>query len=225
MYHTLHGLVLRTETLAEADKRVTLYTRQWGKISAVMPGAKKIRAKLSSAAEPVMESEFMVYAKSSSSRAKVTGAKIINNFHELKKRWRSFCIAQQCCEIAEALTPYNSENEQKYDLILRTWELLGHAQHPRRIMLAFILRFLRLSGYSFVEYLKKEVSFIAVQDKEIIRQIAILPGEEIDRGLIISDETEKNIERCLDNYLQMYIPRPLASKKFWRSIETIEVKL
>lgn len=221
MYHNLHGLVLRSDVSSEADKRITLYTAEWGKISAVVPGAKKIKAKLSAACEPVMESEFTVYVKSPSVRPKVTGVRILYHFPELRLDWRKFIVAQCCAEISDTLTPYYAENEQKYELLARTWKLLEHAANPRRILTAFTMRFLRLSGYSFTEYLKREHSFIPAGEKNVINQLATLSGEDVDRNLAIEPAMEKDICNHLDGYLDQYLPRPLATRKFWKQIEAI----
>ena len=88
MYHRLNCLILRSDIVAEADKAITVYTKEWGKISALVPGAKKIKAKLNVATEPVMESELQVYRNSPAARPKVTGAVIQNNFSDLRNDWR-----------------------------------------------------------------------------------------------------------------------------------------
>ena len=221
MYYTLQCLVLRTSVSAEADKAVTLYTRQWGKITSVVPGAKKIKAKLSYAAEPVMENEFMVYAASPAARSKVTGVRALNSFAVLRRDWRRFCIAQHCGEIVEMLTPFNAENTQKYDLLARTWQLLETARRPWRILAAFSLRFLKLSGYSFTEYIKSEDTFISQAEQAVIRQLATLSGDEIDSRINVDPAMEKDIMRHLDAYLQRYVSRPLSAKKFWHAIDAM----
>jgi len=58
--------------------------------------------------------------------------------------------------MTEMLTPFNSENLKKYELLQRTWGLLEKVRYPWRIFAAFTLRFLKLSGYSFIEYLRRK---------------------------------------------------------------------
>jgi len=41
MYYQLRSLVLRSDVSSEADKLVRLYTYEWGKISAIVPGQKR----------------------------------------------------------------------------------------------------------------------------------------------------------------------------------------
>ncbi|MFC1501442.1 DNA repair protein RecO [Elusimicrobiota bacterium] len=218
MYHQLKGLILKAQISSEADKLLTIYTYEWGKITAIAPGAKKIKAKFSTSTEPLTENEFYVYASRSSVRPKITSVKPLNNFSELYCDWRRFTIAQYCSEIAEVLTPFNSENANKYELISRTLSLLETAKYPWRIFIAFTLRFLKLSGYSFIEYLRRNETAISKYEKNIINKLATLSGEDVDKVFDLAPETEKNIKRYIDNYLNMYLPRSLATKEFCQKI-------
>jgi recombinational DNA repair protein (RecF pathway) len=221
MYYRLNGLVLNTRISGEADKAAAIYTREWGKISAIVPGAKKIKAKLNAQTEPVTEGEYMVYMAGPQARAKVTGAKIIDGFIPLKTDWRRFSHAAACAELTDLLTPYYLENPQKYDLLSRTWKLLETANKPRRIFTAFTLRFLRLSGYSFVDYIQRENESAAVKTEEFeaIRKFSNLSGGEIDNGMDVSEAVEKRVTRHLDRYLNQYLPRPMMTKIFWEKLK------
>ena len=61
MYYNIKALILNTKLSSEADKVIVAYTNNIGKIYAVVPGAKKIIAKLNAATEPITESELIIY--------------------------------------------------------------------------------------------------------------------------------------------------------------------
>jgi DNA repair protein RecO (recombination protein O) len=222
MYQQLKSLVLGARISNEADKLVTLYTREWGKITALVPGAKKIRARLGAATEPVTESELMVYLGSVRARPKVTGARILASYPRLRADWRRFALAQYCAEITRALTPFNAPNARKYALLARTWEHLGVAEHPWWIFAAFTFRFLRLSGYSFLEYVRSGEVRVPPAELQIIQKLSTLSGEAVD-GLVITPDQEREILRYLDRYLMLYLPRPLAAKEFWQKIQAKKI--
>lgn len=215
MYYPLHGLVLNTRIQGEADKGSIIYTREWGKISAMVPGAKKIKAKLNAATEPVIETDLMVYMAGPTARPKVTGAKIIDSYEILKTDWRRYSVALACGELTDLLTPFQQENPAKYDLLARTWKLLERANRPWRIYTAFALRMLKITGYSFADYVKREMPSVSAGDYETIRQFSTLSGAELDNGYEISAEKEKRINKYIDLYLTLYIPRPMMTKIFW----------
>jgi DNA repair protein RecO (recombination protein O) len=218
MYQNSTGLILKASVLNEADKLLTLYTYQWGKIYAVAPGAKKIKAKFIGATEPIIETDFMFYFTSSSSRPKITGAKISNSFPPLIKDWRRHFVAQYCAEVCDKLTPLQSANPAKYDLLLRTWKLIESADNPMRIYIAFTLRFLRLSGYNFVEYLKKESAYLRKEEVEIIRHLATFSGDDIDKNLEIDKDMELSLMQKIDNFMAYYLHQNVSAKKAWQKL-------
>ena len=221
MYHHIKGLVLKSRISAEADQLITMFCYEWGKISAIVPGAKKIKAKLAWAAEPIRETEFHVYVRDGALRPKVTGAKSLNNFTKLYGDWRRQTIAQYCAEIVDCLTPFNSENTKKYDLLLRTWQLLETSKNPWRIFSAFTLRFLNLSGYSFLEYMKNNQTLVSAGERAHIRKLSTVSGDEIDNILDLESEIEYNIRRAIDGYLSIYLPRRIRSKEFCQKINFV----
>ncbi|MDR1474586.1 MAG: DNA repair protein RecO [Endomicrobium sp.] len=208
MYYTINGLVLNSKIQGEYDKLVTIYSYQWGKIQAVVPSAKKIAARLSSATEPLTESEFHVFNSHQSIRPKITGASIVNNNTTLKKDFMRNLYALYACEVSDKLAPFYLGNVQKYDLIVRIWEILGSCRYPKRALIAFILRFLKLSGYSFTDYIKNNKTFI---DRNIIMDIKKLSscsGNDIDAFTEIEDDKVWNY---IESYLINYIRHPVTS--------------
>ncbi|MDR1926219.1 MAG: DNA repair protein RecO, partial [Endomicrobium sp.] len=100
MYYIIKGLILNSKVKGEYDKLITIYSYQWGKIQAVVPSAKKIAAKLSSATEPLTESEFIV-SNNSFSRPTVIGAHIIENNTKIKINFERNIYALYAAEISD----------------------------------------------------------------------------------------------------------------------------
>ncbi|MDR1952506.1 MAG: DNA repair protein RecO [Elusimicrobiota bacterium] len=204
MYYQIKGLVLNAKQQGEADKSATIYSYQWGKIVLTFPGAKKINAKLSAAAEPLTESEFMVCQKHSLMRPKAVGANIINNNSKIKSDFRRNLYALYAGEISEKLAAYNVKNEHKYLLLSRVWEILGVCSNPRRALTAFVLRFLKLSGYAFSDYLKQNEDVLDLELQRNIAEISRCSGDDIDDF----DFDDKKVWKCVENYLLNYIKKP-----------------
>ena len=61
MIENVHGVVLRVEDSSEFDKRLTIYTLEYGKIRAKMTGVKKSGSKLKSLTIPFAESRLQIY--------------------------------------------------------------------------------------------------------------------------------------------------------------------
>jgi DNA repair protein RecO (recombination protein O) len=208
MYYTIKGLVLNSKIQGEHDKLITVYSYQWGKIQAVVPSAKKIAAKLSSATEPLTESEFHVFNSHPSIRPKVIGASIVSNSTSIKSNFMRNLYALYTAEVSDKFTPFYLENTEKYNLIVRIWKILGICEHPKRALTAFVLRFLKLSGYSFTDYIRNNNTFI---DKHVainIKKLSTCSGKDID---FIEEIEDEKIWNYVESYLTNYIRRPALS--------------
>jgi DNA repair protein RecO (recombination protein O) len=208
MYYIIKGLILNSKIHDEHNKLVTIYSYEWGKIQAVAPSAKKIAAKLSAATELITESEFMVYNNHPYLRPKVTGASIIRNNTKVKADFKRNLYALYAAEIGDKFAPFNCQNCQKYDLITRIWEILGICKYPKRALAAFVLRFLKLSGYSFSDYLK---NINVIVDKDIeknIKRLSSCSGNDIDLFDGLEDD---RIWNYVETYVTNYIRRPFVS--------------
>ncbi|MDR0486122.1 MAG: DNA repair protein RecO [Elusimicrobiota bacterium] len=204
MYYQIKGLVLNSKTEGEADKVSAIYSLEWGKISAIAPGAKKIKAKLNAATEPLTESEFMVYQSAPSMRPRITGARVINSNVSLKTDFQKTIYALYAAEICDKMLPYNIQNEKKYSLITRIWEILDNTHFPRRAIAAFTLRFLTLSGYAFSDYIKQGNLSIDRDLQKSIYELSTCRGSRIDE-LVIDDG---KVCRLVESYLLNYAPEP-----------------
>lgn len=208
VYYTIKGLILNSKTHGEYDKLVTIYSYEWGKIQAVVPGAKRITAKLSAATELLTESEFMVYNNHPSIRSKVTGADIIRNNAKIKTDFQRNLYALYAAEIGDKFAPFNLENHEKYDLIVRIWEILGICKYPKCALTAFALRFLKLSGYSFSDYLKNANVVVDKSVEKNIKKLSNCSGNDVD--LFEGLEGDK-IWNYVETYITNYIRRPSIS--------------
>jgi DNA repair protein RecO (recombination protein O) len=210
MYYQIKGLVLNSYAVGEADKVANVFSYEWGKVSIFFPGAKKINAKLASSAEPLTESEFMVYQRHPSMQLRATGARILNNYSHLKIDFVKNAYALYACEIVMKLAPYNIANPQKYTLLARIWEVIGSCKNTRLAVLAFVLRFLKLSGYSFDEYIANNLSAFDPHIQKMIRRLSRCAGDDIDEINIDPIDIWDTVE----NYLLIYTKRPSVSVFF-----------
>jgi len=205
MYYQIKALVLNAAAHNECDKHVTLYTYEWGKVKAVVPGAKKIAAKLNGATEPLTESELMVFQSSDSMRPKVTGAQILNNNSKIKTDFKRNLYALYAAEICDKFAPFNLENTDKYELLARIWEVLADCEFPQRAVTAFVLRFLKLSGYSFSDYLKNVPAFLDKDTEKAVKKLSNCRGGDVD---LLCDIDDDKVWAYVESYLTNYVKRP-----------------
>jgi len=247
MYWNSHGFVINRQETRNADKLLTLYTLELGKIRVIAQGARKSSARLAMATEPLVETEFSFFGNPlASARLRVIGGKIINLFPVIREDFRRYTTACQVAEVIDLLTYEQIKNEQKYRLIGRTFDLISTARHPERTYLAFLLRFLRYCGYGLhlntcvmcssrdfqrLKFSARKSGILCracagldplafdISDDLLayFKTIAKISGEEIDK-INVPRHMDDFIEKCCHAYLMEYTHRPLKTKEFKKEI-------
>ena len=65
MLYKTEGIVLKSMEYQEADKIVTIFTKDYGKITAIAKGVRKTKSKFGSSLEILTHSVFLFYISSS----------------------------------------------------------------------------------------------------------------------------------------------------------------
>lgn len=149
------AVVLRTHKLGEADRIVTLLSRQHGQIRAVAKGVRRTASKFGSRLEPFMVVDAQFYEGKSLdivNQAETIGAyggSIIDDYAR-------FTAANAMVEAAERLTS-ESSSPQQYLLLVGALRALSKKEQDSSLILdAYLLRALSIAGWapSFVECAK-----------------------------------------------------------------------
>ena len=109
-YPVLHGIVLSSMPIGEYDRRLSILTKERGRISAFAKGAQRPKSALVAASQPFVTGAFTVIEGRSSNT--MIRAEVNNYFTELRSDLESTCYGLYFCELAEFSTAeYNDESE------------------------------------------------------------------------------------------------------------------
>jgi len=137
------AIVLRAYDLGEADRLLILLTPAWGKVRAVVRGARKPKSKLGGHLEPF--THVAVQLAQGRNLSIVTGAQVLHSFLPLKEDLVRLGQASYICELADAFAPEGEENRPLFDLLLSSLRSLEEAGEG--LLRYFELRLLGLMGY------------------------------------------------------------------------------
>lgn len=138
------GIVLKAIKLGEADRIVTLYTRQNGKVGAVAKGIRKTKSRFGGRLEPFTRVQLLVYRGRTLDT--ITGADILQSFKEVRDDYGSLASASSIAELVDKVTPERERSISVYSLLLGSLEALAGLREPS-ILPAFYLKLLSISGY------------------------------------------------------------------------------
>jgi len=143
------AVVLRRHKLGEADRILTLLTRQHGVVRAVAKGVRRTRSRFGARLEPAMHVDLLL--AQGRSLDIVTQAETVDPFAEaLTGDYPAYTAATVALETAERLCGAEHEPAtQQYLLLVGALRALSSADRPRGLVLdSYLLRALAVAGYA-----------------------------------------------------------------------------
>ena len=144
--------MLRTHKLGEADRIVTMLSRQHGKIRAVAKGVRRTASKFGARLEPFMVAD--VQLNEGRSLDIITQAETLGSYGaEISGDYASYTAASVMVETADKVTD-DDGSLQQYLLLIGALRSLARREHPPALTLdSYLLRALSIAGWapSFVD--------------------------------------------------------------------------
>lgn len=143
------AIVLRTQKLAEADRIITLLTREHGRIRAVAKGVRRTMSKFGARLEPGSYIDAQFYVGKTFDT--ITQVETIKNYGEaLTNDYQRWTVAAAILESAERFSPNEREPAAKeFFLVTGAMNVLAQNKYePLLILDAFFLRSLDIAGYA-----------------------------------------------------------------------------
>jgi len=146
MYLKLEGLVLRETEYADADKLLTVLTREHGKMTLRARGVRRKTSPCKSACQLLTFSEFTVFEYRG--RATINEAEPKEMFLGLRSDLELLSLASYFAQVAEVVSQEDSPNGQLLSLTLNSLYALSRLRRPQALVkAAFELRVACLAGY------------------------------------------------------------------------------
>lgn len=146
--YKVEAIILKARNLGEADKVLTLLTKNQGKIQAVAKGVRKIKSKNRGAVQPFSQSRIMLYR--GRTMEIVTQCELITGFPKIRENLDRLAYAGYLAELTMWMVPEKDDQPEVYFLLLAVLHLLQNAQTPELIELItrlYEIRLLNLLGY------------------------------------------------------------------------------
>ena len=143
------GIVLRTQKLGEADRIVSLLTREHGRVRAVAKGVRRTSSKFGARLEPFMHVDVQLWTGRSLDI--VTQAVTLAPYGDrVVADYARYTAGTAMLETAERVTAEEKEPAvQQYLLLVGGLRTLAAGEHePGLVLDAFLLRSLAVAGYA-----------------------------------------------------------------------------
>jgi DNA repair protein RecO (recombination protein O) len=139
------AIVLRQRKLGEADKIVTLFSANLGKLDAVAKGVRRTRSRLAGHLEPLTLGSYLL--AEGRELDIVTQAETIDAFVDLRDNLDRLGRGLYCAELVERLLPERSEAAPVFLLLKSALERLANVQELELTLRFFEIHLLDELGY------------------------------------------------------------------------------
>lgn len=147
--YSVEAIVLRAQTVREANKIITIFSREQGKQRVMAYGVAKAKSRKRGAVQPLCHSQMLLYrGKVMDSIRQCAG---LTYFTELLGHLEKLTLAFYLCELVDALCEENEPNEPLFILLLTMLKWLNHQDvdmvGAQKLRAGFELKMLGLLGY------------------------------------------------------------------------------
>lgn len=112
---TVHGIVLTSMPMGECDRRLSILTKEYGKVSAFAKGARRQNSALVAVSQPFTYAEFKLYMGRTSNT--LVGAEKANFFMGLRNDLDAMYMGMYFCELVDYLTREGNDDSELMALL------------------------------------------------------------------------------------------------------------
>lgn len=240
------AVVLRHSDFGEADRLLSVFTREEGKVRAIAKGVRKIRSRKAGHLEPFTHVNLLL-ARGRTFHI-ITQAETIDTFLPLREDLQMMGYASYVVELLDRFTYDEDENRALFRLLTNTLKRLSTTDDPRKVLLYYEIRLLDQLGYRpdlkrcvaceteiqpedqyFSAQLggvlcprcgagRTEARPISMDALRYLRHFQRSSFDQADRARI-SPEVHRELEAHMHHYLTYLLERGLNSPVFLKRLE------
>ena len=148
MIVTTEAVVLKTMKYRESSRILTLYTREFGKLSVIAKGARERKSKFGSALEPMSYVNAVLYKKDTRELQLLSQCDVVKPLQHLSEDMERMAAGMGVVELVDAVSHAEEENKPLFALLLNTLNAINNAtKNALNALYYFEIRLLDIMGF------------------------------------------------------------------------------
>jgi len=183
------AITLRSRKWGEADRIVTFFTLQHGKLRGVARGARRIRSRFGSALEPFVHCDLNLFEKRNDPLYRITQVDIRETFPQLREDLALMSAAARMVNLISAVTAEGDPGPRIFETLVGGLRSLQATNDPALATLLFQIRLLGQTGF------RPQTDHCAVCGAA--RGIRLAQFSPVSGGLVCSPCASRHPDGCL----------------------------
>lgn len=198
----VEGVILKRRNLGEADRILTVFSLQKGKISVLAKGVRRITSRRSGNVE--LLNRVLLYLHQAKSFLILTEASSLDTFSKIKSDLTLSTYAYHIIELVDKLTAENQDNRILYEHLVEVLRRLE--RKPRQILIrAFEAKI--LSNLGFITF-----------EQDLLRKLETYSWDEIEK-IEIKQKEAMELEHALRYHIERVLEGSLKSRLFLKDLK------
>lgn len=144
------AIVLRKIDFGETSRIAQFYTEDYGKISAIIKGARSPKSKIGSLVDTMNLLQLVLYKKETREVQLVSQVDLIKQYAGIRDNYEKYISASAVIELLSNMTLENEHSKKIFNGTVRIFTLLDSTDdNPKILFIKYFLFFLREIGYEF----------------------------------------------------------------------------
>lgn len=141
------AIVLRSRKWGDADRIVTFYSKDRGKIRGVARGARRPKSRFGAALEPFSLCRLNLFEKSGDSLFRISHVDLVRASQKLRESLNLIDSAARMVNVVAAITPDGDPDPLLFDTLDQGLTSLHESEDPTFMALLFQIRLLSVTGF------------------------------------------------------------------------------
>lgn len=141
------AIILSSLNLGEADKLVTFFSLERGKLKGVARNARKSFRRFGAGLEPFTHCRLQLHEREHQELLRIESAEIVTQHFSITNDLEKMAVGSVILEVVRELAPEAERNERAFLLIAHVLHMLERGDDPLFLLRVFEIRLLSLLGY------------------------------------------------------------------------------
>lgn len=142
------ALVLSKLNYGDTSSIVSFFTKDYGRLSAIIKGSRGPKSKIGLIADPINHLQIIIYKKDTRDLQILSGADIINHFPKIKEDYDKLRYSMSVVELLKKLTPEHEAHVRLFNGSVRILTLMETSnEEPSVLFGRYFLFFIKEIGY------------------------------------------------------------------------------
>lgn len=216
-----NGIVISKKEIEEADRYITVFMEDFGRISTLIKGIRKSKRRDKTAVDLISLTDFTFYKKGES--IVISDFSSVKNYESIKSDMEKLNIALYIFSILNQVLVENGKNRRIYNLLDKSLEYINKTDDKRsNLLLAtyFLYEVIKEEGLipeikdSSLFFFNKEINSFLLKEKEILNALLNNNIKSIVKNEEYKIENARKVIGILEQYINVNLDIRVEAKRF-----------